>query len=243
MKNLIFLIPFIVLIGCKTEDEIINPCKDLKQVSYGGIVYNTVEIGSQCWMKENLNIGTKINSDSAVGYQQKNNGITEKYCFDNDTSLCAIYGGLYEWGEAMLYETTEGAQGICPNGWHIPTDKEWCTLAQYLDENSICGKYDFRSSIVAGGMLKEEGTEHWRSPNEGATNSSGFTVLPGGIRDGNSGGFGELSLGYWGEFWTSSQETEDYLAYSWGLQNSFAYLNHMYECEAHGISVRCLKDH
>ena len=242
MKKILLLIPFLILIGCKVEDDItVNiPCPDIPTVAYAGQVYNTVQIGNQCWMAKNMNVGTMIYSDTAVGCQQANDGIIEKYCFNNDTSQCDIYGGLYEWGEAMQYNSTEGAQGICPNGWHIPSDGEWCILAKSLDNIANCGKYDFRSSLIAGGRMKEAGIMHWCNPNEGATNESGFTALPGGFRDGNNGNFGEL--GYWGDFWSSSQFSEDYQAFSWSLQNSVAYLNHGYEWEAHGVSVRCIKD-
>ena len=68
-------------------------------------------------MKENLNVGTLINGD----VEQTNNSIIEKYCYDNDTANCTTYGGLYQWNEAMQYVTTPGTKGICPDGWHIPT--------------------------------------------------------------------------------------------------------------------------
>jgi uncharacterized protein (TIGR02145 family) len=119
-------------------------------------------------MAENLNVGTKINSTSD-GQLQTDNEILEKYCYNNDIANCNIYGGMYEWNEAMQYDTTEGAQGICPDGWHIPTDAEWTTLTTFLGGES-----------VAGGKMKEAGFAHWYSPNTGATNESGFTGLPGG---------------------------------------------------------------
>ncbi|MEI7452032.1 MAG: fibrobacter succinogenes major paralogous domain-containing protein [Candidatus Falkowbacteria bacterium] len=96
-----------------------------------GGYYRTVQIGSQCWFKDNLNIGTMViasSSDNVVS----NNGIVEKYCYNNITSNCDIHGGLYSWGEAMQYSVTESAQGVCPTGWHIPSDSEQNTLDQYL---------------------------------------------------------------------------------------------------------------
>jgi uncharacterized protein (TIGR02145 family) len=138
-------------------------CGDI--VSYEGQTYNTVQIGTQCWFKKNLNIGTRIDGFG----NQSNNGIIEKYCFNNLESNCDVYGGLYQWDEMMQYSTTPGVQGICPTGWHLPTDAEWTTLTDYLGGISI-----------AGGKMKEAGITHWKSPNTGATNSSGFTALPGG---------------------------------------------------------------
>ena len=95
-----------------------TPCAGFPTLLYEGQTYNTVQIGDQCWLKENLNVGIKINSNSG-GFQQTDNGTNEKYCYYNDEANCAIYGGLYEWPEAMQYMTTEGAQGICPQGWQI----------------------------------------------------------------------------------------------------------------------------
>ena len=152
-----------------------------------GKTYNTVLIGTQCWMAQNLNIGTKVLGSA----NQTNNGIIEKYCYNDDENNCAVYGGLYQWDEAMQYSTTEGVKGICPTGWHLPTDAEWTTLTTFLGGESI-----------AGGKMKEAGLTHWASPNTGATNSSGFTALPGGDRDGN-GGFYDLAYG--AIFWSSSQ--------------------------------------
>jgi hypothetical protein len=100
-------------------------------VTYESKTYNTVQIGDQCWFRENLNVGTKINSTSS-GYQQTDNGVLEKYCYNNEESNCDTYGGLYEWTEAMQYVTTEGTQGICPSGWHIPSKGEWQTLQTYV---------------------------------------------------------------------------------------------------------------
>ena len=93
-------------------------------VNYGGKTYHTIRIGTQCWFKENLNIGTMI--DQSVS--QTNNGIIEKYCYNNNPDSCSIYGGLYQWDELMQYSTTEGAPGIPPSDWHIPTDAEWIKI-------------------------------------------------------------------------------------------------------------------
>ena len=149
-------------------------------------VYSTVLIGTQCWFAQNLNVGTKLN----VTENQTNNSIIEKYCYNNADASCDVYGGLYQWAETVQYLNgatntaswtpvpTGNVQGICPGGWHIPSDAEWTTLSTFLGGES-----------VAGGKLKEAGIAHWASPNSGATNSSGFTALPGGNR--NAGGWFE----------------------------------------------------
>ncbi len=167
-----------------------------------GQVYNTVQIGTQCWMQQNLNIGTMVLSTNTGSLHSdcSNNGIIEKYCYDNDPAQCSVYGGLYDWDEMMGYTTTPGVQGICPAGWHIPTDAEWCTLTTFLDATVNCATWG-QSGINAGGKMKEAGLIHWNSPNTGATNESGFTALPGGFRY-YTGYFGGLGNG--ARFWSSS---------------------------------------
>jgi uncharacterized protein (TIGR02145 family) len=185
--------------------------------------YNTVVIGGQCWMAQNLNIGTKINGSQ----DQTNNQIIEKYCYNDLESNCDIYGGLYQWNEAMQYVTTAGVQGICPAGWHLPTDAEWTTLTTFLGGES-----------VAGGKMKETGTTHWASPNTGATNTSGFTALPGGYRYSN-GSFSDLTN--YTLFWSSSQYDA---SYSWNRYLSYTTSNvYRYSYyKMYGVSGRCLKD-
>jgi uncharacterized protein (TIGR02145 family) len=99
-----------------------------------GNTYKTVQIGDQCWMAENLNVGVMVDSvDTGSTHSDvSDNGTIEKYCYDNDPANCETDGGLYDWNEAMQYTTEEGTQGICPAGWHIPTDEEWKTLEMQL---------------------------------------------------------------------------------------------------------------
>lgn len=88
-------------------------------------------------LAQNLNVGTRINGLQ----EQTNNGIIKKYCYGDLDSNCNVYGGLYQWDEAMQYVTTEGVKGICPTGWHLPTDAEWCTLTQYSDPTVDCNVF------------------------------------------------------------------------------------------------------
>ncbi|MDD5508326.1 MAG: FISUMP domain-containing protein [Bacteroidales bacterium] len=217
------------------------PCGCVAPVLYEGQTYATVQIGDQCWLRENLNVGIKINSTQG-GYQQQDNGTIEKYCYNNDEANCAIYGGLYEWPEAMQYVTTESVQGICPAGWHIATDNEWKILEGTVDSQYPVGDPEWDGAgwrgYDAGGNLKEAGTSHWFSPNTGATNSSGFTGLPGGIRSYNSGSF--YNLGAYGHFWSSSQYST-IIAWYRSLYYSNASVNRNYSYKDYGFSVRCLK--
>ena len=126
----------------------------------------------------------------------------------------------------MQYVTTEGTQGICPAGWHIPSDAEWTQLTDFLG-----------GIEVAGGSMKEEGTVHWSSPNTGATNSSGFTALPGGSRAASAGFYNLLTHAY---IWSSSENGSNARYRLVGYNYAQVYLSvapHTY-----GYSVRCLRD-
>jgi uncharacterized protein (TIGR02145 family) len=200
-----------------------------------GRTYSTVPIGRQCWMAQNLNYGTRIDGS----LNQTNNGISEKYCYDDDENNCNVYGGLYQWDEAMQYGTNPLLQGICPNGWHLPSDIDWCTLAWYLGSGEVLCTEIGPIGTGVGGKMKESGTVHWAPPNTGATNSSGFTALPGGSRL-DSGIF--ASLTNFGYFWTSSQY-DVARSWYWFLYYSHDSLYRQYHTlKTTGFSVRCLKD-
>jgi uncharacterized protein (TIGR02145 family) len=204
------------------------PCPGTPSISYEGQTYNTVQIGTQCWFKENLNVGTMIPGSQVMA----NNNILEKCCYEDDPTNCATYGGLYQWNEMMQYATQVGTQGICPAGWHIPTEAEWTILTAFLG-------YQW----VAGGKMKSTGTIEsetglWYFPNTGATNSSGFTGFPGGNRN-YDGIFYNIGIaGYW---WSSSELT---MSIASTLQLSYGYggVNHNMGDKDYGFIVRCLQD-
>ena len=199
------------------------PCPGVPTVTYEWQVYHTVQIGDQCWLKENLNEGTMINGSQ----NQTNNSKIEKYCYDNDEANCDEYGGLYQWDEMMQYTTTQGVQGICPDGWHLPTDYEWTILINFLGGTGI-----------AGGKMKEADTTHWWYPNTGATNEYGFTALPSGYRY-PGGDFGFLCCEC--IFW-SSVESTNISATGPGLHYHCNGIVWYYVKKQDGFSVRCLKD-
>ena len=196
-----------------------NPFTDTRD----GQTYNTVSIGLQCWFAQNLNIGTRLAGHSG----QTNNSTIEKYCYNDNDANCTIYGGLYQWNEAMQYSTTPGVQGICPTGWHLPTDGEWTTLTTFLGGESI-----------AGGKMKEAGLTHWLSPNTDATNSSGFTALGAGDRD-NNGYFGDFNA--FALFWSSTEyDVQSGVDRDLSYQNATAATFDNYK--SLGFSIRCLKN-
>jgi len=199
-----------------------------------GNVYNTVQIGGQCWMKENLRVGTRINGSQNM----TNNGTVEKSCYDDNPTNCETYGGLYQWGEMMQYSTTAGTQGICPNGWHIPTDEDWKTMEMALGMSQSTDDWGWRGTHNEGGKLKEIGTTHWWSSNTGGINSSGFTALPGGSR-GNDGFF--YGLGGSGRWWSSSEGSAT-IAWDRGLDYDYDQVYRGYDSKTNGFSIRCIKN-
>ncbi|HLF13919.1 MAG TPA: FISUMP domain-containing protein [Bacteroidota bacterium] len=188
-----------------------------ESLSYGGKTYHAVQIGEQCWMRENLDIGTMIDSLQDAS----NNGTIEKYCYRNDPLNCADYGGLYQWDEAMQYSTTPGVQGICPVGWHIPTAAEFDTLRSAVSND--------------GNALKAIG----QGTGGGAgTNTSGFSALLAGGKD-SDGYFGGLGRNAY--FW-SSAEYDATAGYNLGLYDLSNDIELFGNGKIDGFSVRCLED-
>lgn len=204
-----------------------------------GQTYNWVKIGNQIWMAENLAYLPSVNPPT-VG------SATESYYYVpgyNGSNLAAaiassnysVYGVLYNWTAAMNGASSSssnpsGVQGVCPSGWHLPSDAEWTEMT-----NIRLG-----GEAVAGGKMKETGTLHWENPNNGATNESGFTGLPAGYRDKNSNTFN--NFGTYALFWSTTQySTTD----SWGrgLYNLDTQVYNYNYFKDHGFSVRCVKDY
>jgi uncharacterized protein (TIGR02145 family) len=197
----------------------------------------SVTIGTQIWTNKNLDVTTyrdgtpipQVTDPTAWAALT-----TGAWCYyNNDPAIGAVYGKLYNWyavagiyDAASLNDTTLRKQ-LAPIGWHVPSDAEWTTLTTFLGGNNI-----------AGGKMKETGTAHWNSPNTDATNSSGFTGLPGGYRNGN-GAFG--SIGNDGFWWSSSESLTSYAWYRY-LYYNFSNATRTNYSKTYGFSVRCLRD-
>jgi uncharacterized protein (TIGR02145 family) len=233
--------------GCVNGDFVVisfdvpdgSPCPGMPTITdIDGNVYNTVKIGDQCWMAENLNIGTRIDGVN----DQTNNGTIEKYCYNNAESNCDTYGGLYQWNEMMGYTTTAGVQGICPEGWHVPSDAEWTALTTYISSQPeyLCSS---NTSYIAKALAA---TINWNSSsntcavgnNPSVNNSTDFTGLPGGSRYADEGFY---DIGTYGYFW-SSTETSPANAWTRGLLYGSANLNRSNGTKGFGFGVRCLRD-
>ncbi len=178
-------------------------------------------IGNQCWLKENLNVGTQI----VHGQWPSNNGTIEKYCYNDLPANCDTYGGLYMWDEAMQYVTTEGAQGICPDGWHMPTEAEVQTLITFVGND--------------GNALKRE--DQGSGDGQG-TNTSGFSALLTGGKE-YSGGY-YSGLGEWGSIYIGKDGSCGYdCVYTFQVLATSSTINFGEgTMPSWGMSVRCIRD-
>ncbi|MDP3883147.1 MAG: FISUMP domain-containing protein [Candidatus Staskawiczbacteria bacterium] len=218
-------------------------------------VYSTVQIGTQCWMAENLNVGTLITSCTngylgvctSGGDSVQNQGTDcssgaaiEKYCHSDSEANCTTYGGLYQWSQMMCGSTTAGATGICPTGWHIPTHDEITTL-----ERSVCSLYEPVSSTCATDFPVDTSTTGYRGTNEGTKlqpgGNSGFNGPLIGYRN-TSGSFFSM-FGYidmFGSLWSSSESGVS--AWNRNLSSGVGTVNRVVSGKDYGFSVRCIKD-
>ncbi len=211
------------------SNAVFNP-----DLTYGSLIdidgnsYRTIKIGTQTWMAENLRT-TKYRNGDPIPVVSTNSAWvslnTDAYCNYENTSddiKIATMGRLYNW-----FAITD-SRNIAPAGWHVATDAEWSSLTNFLGTEGN-----------AGGKLKERGNKHWNSPNTSATNSSGFTALPGGRREYDTGLF--INDTYDGFWWTSSAYNPDYSWYRY-LHYSDAGIFRANFHKQYGFSVRCVQD-
>lgn len=231
-KTLIALAAACLLIGsCKKEETLTwsdqgtttTTATTVKDID--GNVYNTVTIGTQVWMKENLKVTKYRNGDAIPNITDSaawKNLTTGAYCsYKNDDATVNTYGRIYNW-----YVVSD-SRNIAPAGWHVASETEWKTLVSYLGGND-----------VAGGKMKERDTLHWETPNTGATNESGFTALPAGYRYVYNGSFDNQKKagGYW-----STTDSADFAwhPYLRNIEGAFKYNS---VDKRSGNSIRCIKD-
>jgi len=229
-KQFAIFFVLICIISCSknsTESKENNPPATEGTVTdIDGNIYNTVKIGDQWWMAENLKV-THFRNGDPIPYVTADsiwkNLKTAAYCNrESISNYMEIYGCLYNW-----YAVND-ARNIAPAGWHIPTDSEWQILVDTLG-----GDYN------AGGKLKEAGTEHWNSPNTGATNESEFTALPASHRLGIAGQYGYM--GVHADFWTTTP-FDTTAAWYRGLRYDIITVVESALQYDYGLSIRCVKD-
>ena len=210
-------------------DSVHNP-----NLTYGimsdqeGNTYKTIVIGNQEWMAENLKtsiyrngdlIATNLTDTEWLNTLNTQNGAWVNY--NNDSQFDCPYGKLYNWYAVI------DSRHLCPNGWHEPTDGEWLSLTNYLG-----------GTAASGGKMKSTGLQYWLSPNGGATNESGFSGLPGGMRWHGGPFFFNGYSGYW---WSTSESSTDF-AWIRNLNYSDGDATRTDLQKQRGLYVRCLKD-
>jgi len=217
------------------------PCPGMPTVSYEGQVYNTVQIFNQCWLKENLNVGSRIN----WWHAPQNNGVIEKFCYGNNPDNCDIYGALYSFQEMMDYYPSPGSQGICPEGWHIPSEYDFMILEAMADslygiEDVIWEQVGFRG-YDAGVNLKS--SQGW-ADNGNGIDKYGFSGEPGGLIWWNEFSY-PYSQGFSmeGIFWTSNQAGQPPFGWYRSLKQNYDNIARSANNMPIAGSVRCLRDY
>jgi len=228
MKKAIFILAGLVLLTHKIQAQSVT--------DYDGNVYNTVSIGTQVWMKENLKVTHYTNGDNVTNISDGDawaNLTTGARCYlyNDSVTYAPVYGALYNW-----FAVNDNRK-LCPAGWHVPSDAELNILVIYLDHTVDTTAMDWSGTDI-GGKLKEAGTLHWNFPNIGATNTSGFSALPAGGRGFNGlfGGLGET------EDWWSSTAYDDTTALKRYLHYYTAQIERSNWYKTCGFSVRCVFD-
>ncbi len=201
-----------------------------------GNVYETVKIGEQWWMAENLRTSKYNNGDDLVtGLNDTQWEFTTQGAYsiyNNDEDNHTIYGKLYNWHAVM------DTRGLCPAGWQVPSDEEWQQMEMYLGMSQDEAEGTGWRGTDEGGKLKATGTEFWDDPNTGATNETGFTALPAGGRT-YLGMY--IFLNEWAYFWTSTEQTADYSSWYRVLAYNYAQVFRIYNHQNSGFAVRCVK--
>lgn len=241
-KNWSYILPimaFAIMLStsCKKENDNDQPEKGIV-TDIEGNVHRTIKIGNQWWMAENLKTtkyatGTDIPLVTGTSNWDALTETSKAFCwYNDDINNKETYGALYTWAASMNGATSStanpsGVQGVCPTGWHLPSDAEWTELTDFLG-----------GETEAGGKLKETGTSHWTTPNTGATNETGFTALPGGDRY-HDGTFYDVG-NYAG--WWSTTEFSTTNAYYRSMFYDYSYVGRYTTRKEVGFSVRCVRD-
>jgi uncharacterized protein (TIGR02145 family) len=223
---------------------IVNSVDPGTVTDFDGNVYNTVKIGNQWWLVENLRV-THYNDGTEIPliFTYSDWALTKSgaYCYyDNDAANIAEYGLLYN------FYAVDNSRGLAPEGWHVPSSEEWKELEMHMGMTQEQADLTLWRGTDEGGKLKEVGTTHWTSPNTGATNETGFTAIPGGYRNvSNYAMYNDYrSIGLLGSFWTSTGLTasNNINALVRSLTNAETRISQVGYPRANGLSVRCVKD-
>ncbi len=219
---ILILIALIFFISCGNDPTSAKAEETVTDID--GNVYKVKKIGDQWWMTENLKVTRYRNGDAIPNVLANNQWVnltSGAYCdLSNNPDNAGTFGRLYNWHAVV------DQRQIAPEGWHVPQKADWEKLIEYLG-----------GAAVAGGKMKQSGTEYWNGPNYGATNESGFTALPVGVRS-NSGYY--IEFGYNAYFWASSESGLSGFALNLSYGHAKTLLGG--HDKQLGYSVRCVRD-
>lgn len=224
-----------------------QPCSSTPSLTdYDGNTYNTVQIGTQCWMRENLRTTHYSNGDEILTGTNSSYDTAYRYAPNDDSSEVATHGYLYNWAAVMhgslpSNAVPSGVQGICPTGWHVPSDAEWDTLEQFVSFNLYPCQYDDIEDIAVH-IASQSGWQNSQttcSPgyNPSNNNQTGFSIMPSGATvEGWAWGFGQF-----GSLWSATEENS--------IDSRIRLIEYNHEDtesdsaeKSMGFSVRCIKD-
>ena len=242
--------------GSPSQDG--QPCPNAPTVTdFDGNTYNTVQIGNQCWMKENLRTTHYANGESILGSNSNNNLSTTtayRYSPNNSSINVPVYGYLYNWpavmnGSSSSNSNPSGVQGICPNGWHVPSDAEWTQLINYVG-GQLQYQCNNNNNYIAKSLASNIGWDFYSSSctvgnNPNDNNATGFFALPAGSFYHNHGVYGvDYEFGETADFWSTTNNTEYGESYAYARFVVYRYANVLRDgnYKGYGSSVRCLRD-
>ena len=218
MKTTILFFACFLLLAVRSNGQTVT--------DYDGNVYDTVTIGTQVWLRENLKVTHFRNGDAIHNITDSIEWVLTtspgRCDYHNNPDNSIIYGILYN------YYVGADSRGLCPTDWHVPGEDDWLKLVTYL------GGYP-----VGGGAMKEAGTTHWIGPNNFATNSSGFTALPAGVNSGLAIFSGQ---GNYASFW-GAEPTSPTGAHCWFLMDAYGTITRSNYSDQNGFSIRCILDY
>jgi uncharacterized protein (TIGR02145 family) len=236
---LVMALLIVIVSGCKKEKDDDNGHISGTVKDIDGNTYTTIQIGTQVWMAENLKT-TTFNDGAPIPHADADSLWSSAYV-NQTPAYCwlqydkATYGSVY----GALYNAFAVVGGkLCPAGWRVPSDPDWQVLEMHLGMSQTVAESSGYRGTDEGGKLKEKGLDHWDDPNTGATNSSGFTALPGASR---TGGSNDANPGLKGTWWTSTFYGSHNM-YLREIKHSESRIGRYYLLKSYGFSVRCLKE-
>ena len=233
--------------------DLIMKCGRTTVTDIDNNVYNIVSIGTQCWMKENLRT-TRFADGTSIqpGGTSSSSTTPYRYAPIGDDNYVATHGYLYNWpavmkGASSSSANPSGVQGICPKGWHVPSDAEWTQLTSYVSSQTDyrCNNDSYNNAKALAsktGWIYSDNDACAVGNGRDNNDKTGFSALPAGFYDGSYGYNYSYDFGRYAYFWSATMSSDNNYIYFRDLAYWWANVDRgSYYCY-HGLSVRCLRD-